>query len=259
MAEDHGLKVSSDGAVATVRIDRPEVRNALTDEVLRGLAAELARLDADPDVRCVVLAGSEKVFASGADLRALRDRDAVQVYAGERAAAWASIRRLETPLVAAVSGFCLGGGLELAMSADLLVASETARFGLPETGLGLIPGAGGTQLLTRAVGRAVAMDVVLSGRLLDADEAERLGLVSRLAPEGAWLETAQKLAATVAARPAVAQRLARESVELAFETGLRAGIDAERRGFAIAFASDDAREGIDAFLAKRDPEWSHGR
>ena len=144
MAETAGFAVARDGAVATLRIDRPQLRNALTDDVLAALAAALEELDRDPEVRCLVVAGSEKVFASGADLRALAERDPVQAYAGDRARAWRALRGLSTPLVAAVSGYCLGGGLELAMHADLLIASETAKFGLPETSLGLIPGAGGT-------------------------------------------------------------------------------------------------------------------
>jgi len=160
-------------------------------------------------------------------------------------------------MVAAVSGFCLGGGLELAMMADVIVASETARFGLPETQLGLIPGAGGTQMLPRAIGKAKAMDVVLTGRLLTAAEAENAGLISRLASPENWLETAQEVAATIAARPALAQRLAKEAVQAAFETGLQAGIGVERRAFAMAFASEDAREGLTAFVEKRDPSFGH--
>ena len=257
VADSGGLVIETDDAVVTIRIDRPEVRNALTDEVLGRLSETLARLDVAPGVRCIVIAGSERVFASGADLRALRERTPSEIYDGDRAAAWAALRRLNTPLVAAVSGFCLGGGLELALYADVIVAAESARFGLPETSLGLIPGAGGTQLLTRAVGKAVAMDMILGGRMLAAAEAERLGLVSRVVADDAWRSTAAEVAAAIAARPAVAQRLARESAALAFETPLQAGIDAERRGFAMAFATQDAREGIDAFLDKREPSWRH--
>ena len=245
------------GAVVTLTIDLPEQRNALTDPVLAELVAALAEIDADPAVRCLVLAGSRSVFASGADIRALLRRSAAEVYDGDRAQHWDALRRVRTPMVAAVSGFCLGGGLELAMMADVIVASETARFGLPETQLGLIPGAGGTQMLPRAIGKAKAMDVVLTGRLLTAAEAENAGLISRLASPENWLETAQEVAATIAARPALAQRLAKEAVQAAFETGLQAGIGVERRAFAMAFASEDAREGLTAFVEKRDPSFGH--
>lgn len=250
--------VDVDDAVATIRIDRPERRNALTDEVLGALAKTAGELDADPAVRCLVIAGSDRVFASGADLRSLAARSPVDVYSGDRAAAWRALRGLGTPTVAAVSGLCLGGGFELAMYADVVVASETAKFGLPETGLGLIPGAGGTQLLARAVGKPLAMDMVLTGRLLEAVDAERFGLVSRVTPADEWLQTAREVAAAIADRPAVAQRLARESVAHSFEMGLQAGIDHERRAFAIAFGTADATEGIGAFLDKRAPRWRHG-
>ncbi len=250
------VAIERHGAVALARLDRPERRNALSNDVLELLAAELAALDRDPDVRCLVVAGGEDVFASGADLRALAGRDAIELYLGRRFELWDELRRRRTPTVAAVSGLCLGGGCELALLCDIVVASETARFGLPETGLGLIPGAGGTQRVARAIGKAKAMDVVLSGRLLRADEAERDGLVARVAPAGEWLDAALALAAKVAARAPVAQMLARDAVARAFETPLEAGLDVERRAFALAFATADAREGIDAFLAKREPAWT---
>jgi enoyl-CoA hydratase len=245
------------GAVCTVTVANPAQRNALSDPVLAELAARLAELDLDAGTRCVVIAGSEKVFASGADVRALVSRTATEVYEGDRARYWETVRRVRTPTVAAVSGLCLGGGCELAMLADVVVASETARFGLPETQLGLIPGAGGTQMLPRAIGKAKAMDLVLTGRLLSAEEAERAGLVSRVVPADSWLDVAQEVAEVIAARPAIAQRLAKESIQAAFETGLRAGVESERRAFAQAFGSTDAREGLMAFLEKRDPVWVH--
>lgn len=255
--DDHGIRLTRDGAVATVTIDRPEQRNALSDPTLERLVAVLGELDVDEGCRCIVLAGSAKVFASGADVRALLERTTQQVYDGDRARCWEAVRRLRTPLVAAVSGFCLGGGCELALIADLVVASETARFGLPETRLGLLPGAGGTQLLPRAVGKATAMDMILTGRLLDAREAEAAGLVSRVAAADGWLELASAVANEIASRPAVATRLAKEVVDAAFETGLQAGIAGERRAFAMAFASADAHEGLTAFVEKRDPAWQH--
>jgi enoyl-CoA hydratase len=245
-----------DGAVAVARLNRPEQRNSLSNEVLELLATELHSLDRDPTVRCLVVAGSEKVFASGADVRALAGQEAVELYFGRRFELWDELRRLRTPTVAAVSGFCLGGGCELALLCDIVVASETARFGLPETGLGLIPGAGGTQRLTRAIGKAKAMDVVLSGRLLSAAEAEQSGLVARITPAADFLDGALGLAHTIAARAPLAQLLARDAVCRAYETPLEAGLDVERRAFALAFSTTDAHEGIDAFLAKRDPVWN---
>jgi len=249
------VAVERHGAVALVRLDRPEQRNALSNDVLELLAAELLVLDRDPAVRCLVLAGSEKVFASGADLRALAGQEPIELYFGRRFELWDELRRLRTPTVAAVSGFCLGGGCELALLCDVVVASETARFGLPETGLGLIPGAGGTQRLARAIGKAKAMDVVLSGRLLSASEAEQSGLVARVTAAAEWLDGALALADKIAERAPIAQLLARDAVARAFETPLEAGLDLERRAFTLAFATADAREGIDAFLAKRDPVW----
>ncbi len=244
-------------AVVVLTIDNPSQRNALSDPVLGELTERLEAADRDPAVRAIVIAGAEKVFAAGADVRALLERSATEIYDGDRALRWEAVRRIRTPTVAAVSGFCLGGGCELAMICDVIVASETARFGLPETQLGLIPGAGGTQMLPRAIGKAVTMDMVLSGRLLDAPEAAAMGLVSRVVGVDEWRATALEVAQKIAGRPAVAQRLAKEAVDAAFETPLRAGIDGERRAFAMAFASEDAREGLGAFVAKRDPQWSH--
>jgi enoyl-CoA hydratase len=257
MNAEPSLRIESTAGVVTVTVDRPEQRNALSDELLAELTARLVAIDEDADARCVVIAGGDKVFVSGADVRALLARGPLEIYVGDRGRHWEAIRRLRTPIVAAVSGLCLGGGCELAMMADLVVASETARFGLPETQLGLIPGAGGTQMLPRAIGKAKAMDMVLTGRLLSADEAERAGLISRIAPAGEWLSTAQAVAEKIAARSAIAQRAAKESVQQAFETGLQAGIVSERRAFAMTFGSDDAREGLNAFIEKRTPEWRH--
>lgn len=250
------LRLERHGAVALVALDDPATRNALTDELLGALLPLLRSLDDDAAVRCIAIAGSEKVFASGADIRALLRRTPEQLYDGDRARHWEQLRALRTPTVAAVSGFCLGGGCELAMTCDVAIAAPGARFGLPETQLGLIPGAGGTQLLPRAIGKAQAMDMILTGRLLDAHEAERAGLVSRVAEEGAWLELALEVAAAIAARPPTAQRLAREAVAAAYEVGLRAGVGVERRAFTVAFGTEEAREGLTAFVEKRPPRWA---
>jgi enoyl-CoA hydratase len=245
------------GAVAVVTIHNQRQRNALSDEVLQALTERLEAADADPHVRAIVVAGSEKVFASGADVRALLERSAIEAFDGDRPQLWARLRRIRTPVVAAVSGFCLGGGLELALMADVVVAARRSRFGLPETQLGLIPGAGGTQIVPRAIGRAKAADMILTGRLLDAEEAERAGLISRLVEDDAWLDTALEVAEQIAARPAVAQRLAKSAILSAFESTLQHGLEAERRAFGIAFGSTDAQEGMRAFVDKRDPRWRH--
>jgi enoyl-CoA hydratase len=247
--------VERDPPVAVVRLNRPEARNALSDALMDELVARLSELDADGDVRCIVLAGDERAFAAGADIAELAAATAVELYQAPRVARWDAIRKLSTPLVAAVSGWCLGGGCELAMTCDLIVASDTARFGQPETGLGIIPGAGGTQRLARAVGKALAMDMVLTGRILTAHEALAAGLVARVVAREAWLDEARRVAGEIATRAPVAQRLARESIDRAFETGLDSGLDFERKALYLAFASEDAREGLSAFVEKRRPEW----
>jgi enoyl-CoA hydratase len=247
--------VERDEAIAVVRLNRPDQLNALSDELMEELVGVLEELDRDEAIRCIVLAGSERAFAAGADIGEMADASAIEMYFARRVERWDAIRKLWTPLVAAVSGYCLGGGNELAMACDLVIASETARFGQPETRLGLIPGAGGTQRLTRAVGKAKAMDVVLSGRFLDAREAEQAGLVARVVAREAWLDEAKRVAREIAAKGPVAQRLAKEAVNRAFDTSLEMGLDHERRLLYLAFASDDAREGLRAFVEKRKPEF----
>jgi enoyl-CoA hydratase len=249
------LLVEREAPIAVCLLNRPEALNALNDEVMDALVTALAELDDDDAVRCIVLGGSERAFAAGADIGQMAEATAMDMYEARRIDRWDAIRRIRTPLVAAVSGFCLGGGNELAMACDLIIASETARFGQPETGLGIIPGAGGTQRLTRAVGKAKAMDVILSGRFLTAAEAERAGLVARGVAREAWLEEAMAVARAVAAKGPVAQRLAKEAVNRAFETALESGLDYERKALYLAFASEDAREGLTAFTEKRRPDF----
>jgi enoyl-CoA hydratase len=249
------ILVEHDGPVAVVLLNRLEALNALSDELMDELVAMLSELDHDEDVRCIVLGGNERAFAAGADIGELASSSAIDLYYQRRVERWDAIRSLWTPLVAAVSGFCLGGGCELAMACDLIVASETAQFGQPETTLGIIPGAGGTQRLTRAVGKALAMDVILSGRRLTAQEALTAGLVSRVVAREAWLEEAKRVAREIAAKGPVATRLAKESVNRAYETTLQAGLEAERRALYLAFASEDAKEGLTAFTEKREPKF----
>jgi enoyl-CoA hydratase len=245
--------VEREGPVAVVRLNRPQQLNALSDALMDELVRALEELDRDEGIRAIVLAGNERAFAAGADIGELAQTSAIDLYYGRRIERWDAIRALWTPLVAAVSGFCLGGGCELALSCDLIVASETAQFGQPETGLGIIPGAGGTQRLTRAVGKALAMDVILSGRRLSAHAARAAGLVARVVAKEAWLDEAKRLARDIAEKGPVATRLAKESVDRAHETTLTAGLEAERRALYLAFASEDAREGLTAFTEKRKP------
>jgi enoyl-CoA hydratase len=247
--------VERDDPIAVVLLNRPQQLNALSDELMDELVSELQRLDRDNAIRCIVLGGSERAFAAGADIGELAQSSAIELYFARRVERWDAIRNLWTPLIAAVSGYCLGGGCELAMSCDLIVASETARFGQPETSLGIIPGAGGTQRLTRAVGKATAMDVILSGRLLSAEEALAAGLVARVVAREAWLEEAKRVARDVASKGPVANRLAKEAVNRAYESTLNLGLEYERRALYLSFASEDAKEGLTAFTEKRKPDF----
>jgi enoyl-CoA hydratase len=247
--------VEREEPIAVARLNRPEQLNALSSELMRELVGVLENLDADESIRCIVLAGDERAFAAGADISELRDTATIDLYFGARLDLWDAIRSIRTPLVAAVSGYCLGGGCELALACDLIVASESAQFGQPETGLGVMPGAGGTQLLARSIGKAKTMDVVLSGRFLDAPEAERAGLVARVVAREAWLDEAKRVAREIAEKGPVAQRLAKEAVNRAFETTLSAGLDVERKLFHLAHGTEDAKEGLAAFGEKRKPEF----
>jgi enoyl-CoA hydratase len=247
--------VEREEPIAVVLLNRPEQLNALSDELMDELVATLTELDDDERIRCLVLGGSERAFAAGADISELATSTPVDLYYQRRVERWDAIRTLRKPLVAAVSGYCLGGGCELAMACDLIVASETAVFGQPETGVGIIPGAGGTQRLTRAVGKALAMDVVLSGRRLSAREALQAGLVARVVAREAWLDEAKRVGHEIAAKAPVATRLAKEAVSRADEGSLSLGLDYERRALYLAFASADAREGLNAFLEKRRPHF----
>ena len=242
-------------SIAVVRLNRPEQLNALSNQLMGELVGALENLDADDSVLCIVLAGDERAFAAGADISELRDTPTLDLYFGARLEKWDAIRKVRTPLIAAVSGYCLGGGCELAMACDLIIASETAQFGQPETGVGVMPGAGGTQRLTRAIGKAKAMDVILTGRFLDAWEAERAGLAARVVAKDAWLDEAKRVARAIAAKAPVGQRLAKEAVNRAFETTLEAGLDVERKLFHLAHSTEDAKEGLTAFGDKRDPNF----
>jgi len=242
--------------VALVTLDRPDVLNALSLDLLDELAAILDRLDADPACRAIVLTGSgTRAFAAGADIRELARQTTVSLLAENRFAVWDRIGAVRTPVIAAVRGFALGGGCELAMSCDIIVAAEDATFGQPEINLGVMPGAGGTQRLTRAIGKARAMDLVLTGRPIGAVEAERMGLVSRVVAPDRTLDEAIELAKRIAAQAPVAVLAAKEAIKQADELPLSAGLQHERRAFYLLFASDDQGEGMAAFVEKRPPHW----
>jgi len=249
------VESSRDEGVALLRLNRPEARNALSPEVMELIAAELERLDPYPEVRCAVIAGSVKVFAAGADIRAMAERSFAEALRHPAASFWRRLAAIKTPLVAAVSGYALGGGCELALACDMIVASETAVFGQPEINLGIIPGGGGTQRLARVIGKQRAMELVLTGRRIEAQEALELGLVNRVVDADRWLEEALALGRTVADRPPIAARLAKQAVLAAEETTLAAGLESERRLYELAMATEDRVEGMKAFLEKREPEF----
>jgi enoyl-CoA hydratase len=252
---DELVTVDRDDRIGVVLMNRPKQLNALSGELMDAVVGALEDLDADAEIRAIVLGGGERAFAAGADIAELAAGTPISLYENRRIDRWDAIRDLRTPVVAAVSGFCLGGGCELAMLCDLIVASETARFGQPEINLGVLPGAGGTQRLTRAVGKAVAMDMILTGRMLSAREALDFGLVARVVAKEAWLDEAKRVAREIAAKGPVSVRLAKEAVDKAFEAPLAVGIEFERRAFYLARASEDAGEGLSAFLEKRPPDF----
>jgi len=249
------VETSLDGHVALLRLNRPEVRNALSPEMMERLASELERLDPDPEVRCAVIAGSEKVFAAGADIKAMSERSFAEALRHPAASFWRRLAAVKTPMIAAVSGWALGGGCELALACDMIVASETARFGQPEINLGIIPGGGGTQRLARVLGKQRAMEYVLTGRHFDASTALDLGLVNKVVPGEDWLEEAMALANKIAEQPPIAARLAKQAVLAAEETALGAGLENERRLYELAMATEDRVEGMRAFLEKREPKF----
>ena len=249
------VESSRDGNVVLLRLNRPEARNALSPELMEELASELEALDPDPEVRCVVIAGSDKVFAAGADIKAMAERSFAEALRHPAAGFWRRLAAIKTPMVAAVSGYALGGGCELALACDMIVAAEGATFGQPEINLGIIPGGGGTQRLARVLGKQRAMELVLTGRRFDAGEAQAMGLVNKVTPDDRWLEEAMELAATVARQPPIAARLAKQAVLVAGETALSPGIENERRLYELAMATEDRVEGMVAFLEKREPKF----
>jgi enoyl-CoA hydratase len=238
-----------------VQINRPKAMNALNTPTIREVVTALEAFDADDGVGCMVITGDERAFAAGADIKQMATASVVEMLHMPFLDYWDRLQSIRKPIIAAVSGWCLGGGCELAMACDMIVASESAKFGQPEITIGVIPGAGGTQRLTRAVGKAVAMEMVLNNRHLTAEEAQRFGLVNRVVPVERYLEEALRLADEIAARAPVAVRLGKEAVNRAFEMPLNEGLLTERRLFAMLFATGDQKEGMAAFIEKRPPTW----
>jgi enoyl-CoA hydratase len=251
------LIVDTRGAVGLVTLNRPQALNALNAKLLEELVDALEAFAADDGVRAVVMTGSEKAFAAGADIKEMKDLTYAEAYGVDYAVGWDRVTGFRKPLIAAVAGFALGGGCEVAMMADFIIAAETARFGQPEITLGILPGMGGTQRLARAVGKAKAMDMVLTGRMIDAAEAERIGLVARVVPAERLLEEAIAAAEKIASFSGPSVMMAKESVNRAFETTLAEGLRFERRLFHSLFATEDQKEGMAAFVEKRKPAFRH--
>src|SRR6266540_2890965 len=245
--------VETKGKVGIIRLNRPQALNALNAKVNEELTAAIDAFEADASIMCVILTGSEKAFAAGADIKEMAGMSYMDAFSRDFAGNWDRIARMRKPIIAAVAGFALGGGCELAMMCDMIIAADSAKFGQPEIKLGVIPGIGGTQRLTRAVGKARAMDLCLTGRMMDAQEAERSGLVARVVPAASLMDEAMKAAETIAAMSLPSVMIAKESVNRSFETSLAEGVRFERRVFHALFATKDRKEGMTAFIEKRPP------
>jgi len=257
MTDYETILVERRGRVALITLNRPQALNALNSQLMNEVVEATAELDADPGIGAIVLTGSEKAFAAGADIKEMADKSYQEVYLEGLFGAWDRFAALRTPVIAAVAGYALGGGCELAMMCDFIIAADTAKFGQPEIKLGVIPGMGGTQRLTRAVGKAKAMDLILTARNMDAEEAERSGLVARVVPAAELLDVALSAAETIAGMSLPVAYAAKEAVDAAFESSLAQGLAFERRAFQPLFALEDQKEGMAAFAQKRKPEFKH--
>ena len=242
-----------DKHIALIQLNRPKELNALNLQLMLELKKALQQLDDNDDVRCIIITGNEQAFAAGADIKQMESKNAIDLLKIDQFETWDQIRKTKKPIIAAVSGFALGGGCELVMTCDMVVASETAKFGQPEIKLGIMPGAGGTQRLTKAVGKALAMEMVLTGKFISAEEALSAGLINRVVPTELYLEEAVKMAKEITVQSPIAIRLAKESVLKAFDSGLQEGLYFERKNFYMCFASEDQKEGMKAFVEKRKP------
>ncbi|MGC1244270.1 MAG: enoyl-CoA hydratase-related protein [Chryseosolibacter sp.] len=244
-----------DTFVALIRINRPKELNALSTQLMQELRDALQQLDRDDNVRSIIVTGNEQAFAAGADIKQMADKSSTDMLLIDQFSTWDQIRKIKKPIIAAVSGFCLGGGCELAMTCDMIIASETARFGQPEIKIGVMPGAGGTQRLARTIGKARAMEMILTGRFITAEEALAMGMVNKVVPVEMYLREAVSLAREIAQMSPIAIQLAKESVNRAFETPLDEGLQFERKNFYLCFSSEDQKEGMRAFIEKRKPEY----
>ena len=249
--------VETRGYVGLIQLNRPQALNALNSALIRELSQAVDTFEADSDIRCMLITGSEKAFAAGADIKEMVDKTFNEAFLGNFMASWHCVAQARKPTVAAVAGFALGGGCELAMQCDIIIAADNANFGQPEIKLGVIPGIGGTQRFTRAVGKAKAMDIMLTGRMMDAAEAERAGLVARIVPAASLMEEAMKVAETIASMSLPSVLAAKEAVNAAFETSLAEGVRFERSIFHSLFATADQKEGMAAFIAKRPPKFEN--
>ncbi|MEZ5816866.1 MAG: enoyl-CoA hydratase [Hyphomicrobiaceae bacterium] len=255
MASYECIIVETKGRVGLIRLNRPQALNALNAQLIGELGAALDAFEADENINCMVITGSEKSFAAGADIKEMQSKSFIQAYKEDFISKWHRVSETRKPVIAAVAGFALGGGCELAMMCDFIIAADTARFGQPEIKLGVMPGAGGTQRLTRFVGKSKAMEMCLTGRMMDAAEAERSGLVSRIVPADKLLEEAMKTAETIASMSQPILMMTKDSVNRAYETTLREGLLYERRTFHPMFATEDQKEGMTAFVEKRKPNF----
>ncbi|MGB6123924.1 MAG: enoyl-CoA hydratase, partial [Gordonia sp. (in: high G+C Gram-positive bacteria)] len=256
MTDYNTILTETDGRVAVITLNRPKALNALNTELMGEVVDAVRGFDADAGIGAIVIAGSEKAFAAGADIKEMQSKSFADVTGEQFFAAWDELSRARTPIIAAVSGYALGGGCELAMLCDIIIAGDTARFGQPEINLGVIPGIGGSQRLTRAIGKAKAMDLILTGRQMKVDEAERLGLVSRVVPKEDVVATAREVAATIASKSFIASSYGKEAVNRAYESSLTEGVRAERSLFYSLFATEDQAEGMAAFTEKREPTFT---
>jgi enoyl-CoA hydratase len=251
------ILVETKGRVGIIRLNRPQALNALNRELVTELSRAIDAFEADDKIGCLLITGNDKAFAAGADIKEMADMTFIEAYLGNFAGNWDRAAKARKPIVAAVAGFALGGGCELAMHCDLIIAADNAKFGQPEIKLGVIPGIGGTQRLTRAVGKAKAMDLILTGRMMDATEAEKSGLVARVVPAANLMEEAMKVADSIATMSLPSVMAAKEAVNRAFEGGLAEGVLFERRLFHALFATEDQKEGMKAFIEKRKPTWKN--
>ncbi len=251
------IVVETRGRVGIIRLSRPEALNALNKALITELTQAIEAFDADDKIGCLLITGSEKAFAAGADIKEMADKSFIEAYLGDFVSNWNAAARARKPIVAAVAGFALGGGCELAMQCDVVIAADTAKFGQPEIKLGVIPGIGGTQRLTRAIGKAKAMDLILTGRMMDAVEAEKSGLVARVVPAANLMEEAAKVAEVIANMSLPSVLAGKEAINAAFETSLAEGARFERRIFQSLFATEDQKEGMRAFVEKRPPKWKN--